>query len=119
MKYLLLSVLLLLLSCSKDNTSIDQDIELGFTLEVESSSKLSTIKVETLDANLNVLDTYSLNNTSELSVQILRGKSFMVHGYDSQGFSLNYTLYNNDNNTIFIKGGLGCNVYCFQQEFLN
>ncbi|MDB0603070.1 hypothetical protein PL373_18450 [Tenacibaculum maritimum] len=118
--YLILIAFFTLLSCSKDdeNKGQAQETDFEYTLEVKSRTQiLSTIKVEKLDSRLNAIETYSLNNTDSLTVNLninpVEGESFVVHVYDTHGISAGYTLWRNEPRGIVLEGGLACNVYCF------
>ena len=127
MKHLLALILVIftLSSCSKDDSEDIQveETDFEYTLEVTSSQILSTIKVEKMDANLNPIETYSLNNTDSLTVNLnintVEGESFIVHVFDTHGIFASYKLWRNEPRGLVLEGGFGCNVYCFKHELLN
>lgn len=124
--FILIAFLSILSSCSKDDSIEEQlqETDFEYTLEVKSTGQiLSTIKVEKLDANLNAIETYSLNNTDSLTVLLnintIVNESFVVHVYDTHGISAGYKLWRNEPRGLVVEAGFACNVYCFKQELLN
>jgi YbbR domain-containing protein len=117
--FIFLTAFLLFTSCSQDDDLIEpQSNTVDFTLEVFSSETLTNIKVDILDDNLNVLETYITENESSTSIHIDKGVAFIIYVNDEDGFTCSYQLFNS-NNTLVLEGGLGCNVYCYKQEYYN
>lgn len=122
--FILIAFFTILSSCSKDD-SIEEELqqtEFDYTLEVKSTQEISTIKVEKVDAHLNPIKTYSLNNTDSLTVNLninpIEGESFIVHVFDTHGIVARYTLWRNEPRGIVLEGSLACNVNCFKHQDL-